>query len=582
VFCFYQATNLIFLFTFVLGKTDESFINMSSGEWLFVHFTHVEDGLRGRQGPYLNFWGQKDRSTFLHLENTLGVLSPFLIAKPPPTDLHAISGQIIVVLINNALVRGRIVETTPSPHGLVDVFCIDLGSVQSVPQAFIRTLDVASASAEAILVAQCQPLAQKYFLAEVVCPQEIWPDQVIRYAKAVLENQSWKANLLGNHGGVTEVRLYNNQNVPLAQTLIEYGMGIPAPQKVPMVEASGASFQSSNFARPVLQANLSARGLPAQTLPARIDQYHPMKHFAPPMPSLADQLQLPTPSSMHVGSTRSISPQLINQSTIRRDVPVTPTPPITQCATAGQTSSAAASSGRSYIASEMKLGMPYEVIVTNIEDGVRKFSVQLKESEAELQELRRKLDCVPLRPMKNPSRARPCLALFSQDNLLHRGLVTNCFEDKCSVYYIDYGNIESLDSRYIFEIPDEIVDIKLLACRCSLADSDDLEHLNGVAEAFASIVPGKVFKCEVVDVDRPQKVFLYDEMGRSVKDLIISALGKGSFLAKKSFSPSQHLVSSVRATSRREQVLNGQLAPSTSRVSVQVMIRYLIFYLDTV
>ena len=62
-------------------------------------------------------------------------------------------------------------------------------------------------------------------------------------------------------------------------------------------------------------------------------------------------------------------------------------------------------------------------------------------------------------------------------------------------------------------------------------------------QAFASIVPGKVFKCDVVDEDRPRKVFLYDEMGRNVKDVIISAL-----------------------------------APSTSRVSVQVMIYYYFFF----
>ena len=42
----------------------------------------------------------------------------------------------------------------------------------------------------------------------------------------------------------------------------------------------------------------------------------------------------------------------------------------------------------------------------------------------------------------------------------------------------------------------------------------------------------------VVDVDRPQKVVLYDENGQNVKDVIISVLRKGSFLAKKSFSPS--------------------------------------------
>jgi hypothetical protein len=272
---------------------------MSSGEWLFVHVTHVEDGLRGRQGPYLNLWGQKDRSTFLHLEHMLNFLYPFLKAKAPPTDLHAISCPIIVVLINNTLVRGRLVETTPSPDGLVDVFCIDLGTVQSVPQAFIRTLDIygypANAVGEVVFVAQCQPLAQKYILADIVSPHDLWPDSAVRNAKTVLENQTWKAYSLGSHGGVTEVRLYDSQNVPLAQTMIERGIGIPAP--VPMVEASGASFPSNIFARPVLQANSSARGVPSQTLPTRIDPFHPIKHFPSPIASIA---QLPSTSRLSV------------------------------------------------------------------------------------------------------------------------------------------------------------------------------------------------------------------------------------------------------------------------------------------
>ena len=140
--------------------------------------------------------------------------------------------------------------------------------------------------------------------------------------------------------------------------------------------------------------------------------------------------------------------------------------------------------------------------------------------QAELQELRRKLDCVQLRQMRNPGRGKPCLALFSLDQLLHRGLVTNCYEDKYSVFYIGYGNVELLDSHYIFEIPDELADIKLLASRVSLADSDDLEYLNGVAEAFASIAPAKFFKCEVVDVDHPRKGFLCDGMELRMEALI--------------------------------------------------------------
>ena len=450
---------------------------MSSGEWLFLHFTHVEDDLRARQGPYLNIWGQNHQTTCLHssMERALAHLPQSLVLKPSPEDLHAVSGKIVLVLINSTWVRGRILDTAPNPHGLVMVSCIDLGSVHLVPQGDIRTVHVTSTSFESRFIATRKPLAQKYVLAEVVSPQELWEDDAILYAKGVLVNQSWKAYSLGNHGGATKVRLYTKNMESLSQVMIDYGMGIPDPNEVTMLETSGVSFSSNNFARPVLEANSSAQ-VAAQTLPARMDQFQPMKHSPAPIAS----------------------------------------------------------------------AMYYEVIVTNIEDGVREFSVQLNECEADLQELRRKLDCVELRPMRNPIRGKVYLALSSQDQLLHRGLVTNCYEEKCSVYYIDYGNAELLDPSYIFEMPDELFDIKEFSCQVSLADSDELEHLNGVAEAFASMVPGKIFKLEVVDEDCPQKVFLYDEMGRSVKDLIISAL-----------------------------------APSTSRVSVQVMIYYFFFFPDT-
>ena len=347
---------------------------MSSGECLFVHFTHVEDGLQARQGPYLNVWGQKYRDTALAMDFSVGSISESLMFKPPPEDLHAISGQTVLVCINYTWVRGRILDTAPNPHGLVMVSCIDLGSVHLVPQGDIRTVPVTSTLDDAHSVAKCQPLAQKYILAEVVSPQELWEDDAILYAKSVLLNKTWKAYSLGNHEGATKVRLCNSRNVPLAKTMIECGMGIPAPNEVPNLETSGVSFP---FARPVLEANSSAQ-VAAQTLPARMDQFQPMKHSPAPIAS----------------------------------------------------------------------AMYYEVIVTNIEDGVREFSVQLNECEADLQELRRKLDCVELRPMRNPIRGKVYLALSSKQGLLHRCLVTNCYEDKCSVYYFDHGNAELLDSSF--------------------------------------------------------------------------------------------------------------------------------------
>ena len=130
-------------------------------------------------------------------------------------------------------------------------------------------------------------------------------------------------------------------------------MGIPAPNKVPMVETSGASFPSNNVeANSSHKKNHSSAQVAVQTLPARI---HPMKHFPPSMASTGNQLQLPTPSSMHVVSTRSISAQLINHNAVRHQLHVASTPPIGQSSTVKQTSSAAASYGRSYINSEMKL-----------------------------------------------------------------------------------------------------------------------------------------------------------------------------------------------------------------------------------
>lgn len=99
------------------------------------------------------------------------------------------------------------------------------------------------------------------------------------------------------------------------------------------------------------------------------------------------------------------------------------------------------------------------------------------------------------------------------------------------VFFVDYGHTEFIEREFIFEIPDDIVQMELHAIRVSLAEfmNDNIDDIlfgfQYTSHTFQKMVLNKIFSCRVVGGNcASQSVDLYDDEGRSIRDVMLSAL----------------------------------------------------------
>ena len=140
--------------------------------------------------------------------------------------------------------------------------------------------------------------------------------------------------------------------------------------------------------------------------------------------------------------------------------------------------------GQSYMSSELDLGKVHEIRVTGIEEGIKKFVVQIKRSGAFRLELQQKLEKVQLLPLRIFVRGIPCLSLYYRNRTpkICHGLYILLMVDGIFCY----GHVELVDLGGLDEIPQELCNIKLQAYRVSLANAHDLYHIQGCTNAFTS------------------------------------------------------------------------------------------------
>lgn len=454
---------------------------------MLVHVTHIDDSVRGRQGPCVYFWGMThDRSLYLLMEKYLESIRHYLEAISPPLNLNVLN-QVCCVLINHQWHRAKVPELKLSHAGTIDVFCIDSGDTHTVPLGFVRTLDIPAKEAEHIR--DWPPLATKFILADVVAPRgpgsrSHWSEPAVMFLKMHVENHTWKASPMGMYGEHQGVRLFDSNNQLLATTMIQQGLGVAAQtyhealsmcemmNKQPAYIQPAFNTFSGRLNVPTLNNTLP----PAFAIPATYRDHHP----AYPMAAARSPNQSPVPPRAYVTN----------------DIP---------------------SKGR------------HDVIVTHIPDGPHKFYVQLKSEASDFLRLRKKLDSTAPPALRGvPKLGTTCVALSPTDKLCHRGLITAVgdYGDQCTVYFADIGTQEPVNLDSICEISDELLVPRLFAYRVSLYGVEEVAKLVGLNEIFTSLVNSAPYlKVEVVEDDEgKQKVNLYDNLGRSIREMLCTIL----------------------------------------------------------
>ncbi|XP_076220717.1 protein tudor isoform X2 [Nomia melanderi] len=168
----------------------------------------------------------------------------------------------------------------------------------------------------------------------------------------------------------------------------------------------------------------------------------------------------------------------------------------------------------------------HEVYVSFVEDGPHKFSVQLQSTSQILSLLMRDINNHPIEPLQEPPLpGSVCLGRYTQDKVLCRAVVMSVMENKCKLYYVDFGHTEVLPYTDIFQLPSHFINPKVLSIRFTLSGVHELNVRDEMKEYFKQIVSGKLLVLHVCPPEGPPLVQygdLYDD-GKNIKNILRQA-----------------------------------------------------------
>ncbi|CAD7078047.1 unnamed protein product [Hermetia illucens] len=157
----------------------------------------------------------------------------------------------------------------------------------------------------------------------------------------------------------------------------------------------------------------------------------------------------------------------------------------------------------------------YDVYCCFVENGPCVFSVHLKSTTEELNEMMNEIESIPLSNLsERPSIGMACIARYSEDNHLYRAVIMTIKPTSCQVAYVDYGNTENVPFADLYEIPTSLLDQKIFAIRFALSGYKELEPLDdSLKNAFKDMVLHKDLRLKVMPLEGPplvQYCELYD------------------------------------------------------------------------
>ncbi|XP_050584863.1 maternal protein tudor isoform X2 [Bombus affinis] len=168
----------------------------------------------------------------------------------------------------------------------------------------------------------------------------------------------------------------------------------------------------------------------------------------------------------------------------------------------------------------------HDVYVSFVEDGPHKFSVQLQSTTQILHILMRDINNHPLEPLQEPPLpGSVCLGRYTRDKVLCRAVVMSVMENKCKLYYVDFGHTEVLPYTDIFKLPPHFINPRVLSIRFTLSGVHELSVTATMKEYFKQVLAGKLLVLHVCPPEGPPLVQygeLYDN-GKNIKDLLRQA-----------------------------------------------------------
>lgn len=146
----------------------------------------------------------------------------------------------------------------------------------------------------------------------------------------------------------------------------------------------------------------------------------------------------------------------------------------------------------------------HTVYCPHIEDGPNLFAIQLTSTFNDLDKMMddmRKLKSLQVIKEKLIV-GMACIARYPLDSELYRAVIEKISTKTCNVFFVDYGNSESVKFSEIYQIPSQFLKHTVFALRFALSGYRELDPLtDAVREKFKLLVLEKEFKLTVTPLE---------------------------------------------------------------------------------
>ncbi|XP_026293854.2 maternal protein tudor [Frankliniella occidentalis] len=410
---------------------------------LDLYVSHLE-----KEGCFLKVWGQRDRQSVEGIERLLlHHMEEFEKGMHMP-DPAILKPDLLCVCRykDGSYYRAKLLDVHLS-SGLVTCHYLDYGDRHTVPFSSLRVLN------NRHQLYRFPAQACSYILSDVIGN---WTSELLnRFSDQILYEvvKGLVVKSFGQHSEIQLLKIFLN-NSDFVEKLHEMQVACPIPQD---------RFEVMIWSHFVTASSpLQAFNYPHLNT---VNQQWPQM-FPPNLQSNVVAAPVVVPPG----------PCLSTSNKFASVVPSAPAPAVALTGQAGVcpatrlpvdlTKKAAKEPASRFCTIQLQNDSEHKVFVSHVDKGTFTFYVQLAVKSDELEKLVTALNnpSVVLGNLQQPYiPGTMCLAKYSEDDTIYRSIITSIGDDSCNVYFIDYGNCDSVKCHDLFEIPPEFTHLKAMA-----------------------------------------------------------------------------------------------------------------------
>ncbi|XP_019700708.2 maternal protein tudor isoform X3 [Harpegnathos saltator] len=444
-----------------------------------IFVTHVES-----DREYLKIWGQQDTHTATCVERFIYPLVEQFsqgYGRPSKSNPPMIGALCCGRFKNDGYYRAKILDIRRD--GMIVVHFIDYGNIEILPPNDVHLLGNIPGSEPL----QTYPaMATEFILLKILPVNGVWENRIIETIKNILCYNEYRALVSNVANNRFLVKLwYNNED--FSDLLIRRHLGLPA--NVQDICRMKSFSQPEMLSTPMYQQQNEGNMNNFTTMPmmqnANINQNTNMQGM---------YCKAPSPN---ITQHKYIAPQL--------------SPPVQEALV--------------FKSRVLDVGTMHDVLVSCVEDGPQKFSVQVQSTTEILSRLMKEINNRPKEPLQEPPLPGSVCLGYTEGRVLCRAVVMSVMEHKCKLYYVDFGHTEVLPYTDIFQLPPEFINPKVLSIRFTLSGLKELNITQEMKDYFKELVSRKLLCLQVRPPEGPPLIQygdLYDN-GINIKDMLKKA-----------------------------------------------------------